>query len=54
MLIKKYLSIPYAVKLMLSAGFGVICGKVILDNLGLEKPVKIEDIPVSEIDPSED
>ena len=54
MLIKQYLRIPYAVKLLLSAGFGVVCGKMVLDNLGLEKPVKIEDIPVSEIDPSED
>ena len=53
-MIYRYLRIPYAVKLALSAGFGVLCGKVVLDNLKLEKPVKIEDIPVSEIDPSED
>ena len=53
-MIYRYLRIPYAVKLVLSAGFGVLCGKVVLDNLKLEKPVKIEDIPVSEIDPSED
>ena len=54
MLIKQYLRIPIALKLMLSAGFGCLCGKVVLDNLKLEKPVKIEDVPVSEIDPSED